>query len=78
MNYIFLLWLSILTYIVWKSNKLTIQKIKALLQGHSALWWALKSKNVINIEDWKEGQKIAKGEKMGDMSLKDFIDLDKK
>lgn len=77
MEYIIAILLISTIYYVWRSNKSTDRKINALLHGHSALFWALKNKKIIDMQDWKEGNKIARGQKSGPMSLKDFIDLNK-
>jgi len=70
-------WLVALTVYIWYSNKSMQKKITVLLYGHSALFWALKNKKVIDMTDWKEANTVASGGKSGDMSLKDFIDLEK-
>jgi hypothetical protein len=77
MQALIVVWLFALTVYVWYSNQSMRNKVKALLHGHSALFWALKNKKLIDMDDWKEGNKVAKGEKAGDMSLRDFIDLSK-
>jgi len=77
MEYVIAILLIATVYYVWQSNKATDEKIKILWRGHSALFWALKNKKIIDMQDWKEGNKIARGEKSNLMSLKDFVDLDK-
>lgn len=77
MNYITSILLVATIIYVWQSNKSTNQKINALLHGHTALFWALKNKNLIDMKDWKEGNKVARGDKSGNMTLKDFMDLQK-
>lgn len=74
MEYIIAILLIATIYYIWHSNKSTDEKIKALLRGHSALFWTLKNKKIIDMQDWKEGNKIARGEKNNPMSLKDFVD----
>lgn len=75
---IILIILFIITiFYIWRSNKSINNKIKAIFYGHSALFWALKNKGIIDMKDWKEGNKIARGQKPGPMSLNDFMDLNK-
>lgn len=77
MEYIVAIILIAIIYYVWQTKKSTDEKIKAILYRHTALFWALKNKKLIDMQDWKEGNKIARGEKTGPMSLKDFMDFDK-
>lgn len=72
-----LIWLTGLTVYVFSSNRSIQKNTKAILHAHSALFWALKNKKVLNVEDLKEGNRVVRGEKMGDMSLNDFIDMQK-
>jgi len=70
-----IVWLIVLTVYVVLSNKATQNKIASLLRGHSTLFWALKNKKVIDVADLKDGGAVVRGEKMGNLSLKDFMDV---
>ena len=77
MQYIIYILFAILIYIAWHSFKLLDKKINLVNKHHSALFWALKKKGLIDINEYKEGQKMASGKKMPLMRIKDFMDLNK-
>lgn len=69
MEIILIIIVIILIFIVRGLSK----KISFLTRDISAIFWALKSKKVIDIKDLEYGRKVAKGEKMTPLSLKDFM-----
>jgi hypothetical protein len=69
MQVIIVSWLIVLTVYVLLFNRTIQKKLMILLHGHSALFWVMKKKKIIDINDWKEDNAVARGEKMSDMSL---------
>ena len=73
MEVILFILVIILIFVIHNLNK----KINFLLNNISGLFWALKNKKILDLKDMEEGRKIAKGEKMAPLSLKDFMSKEK-
>lgn len=77
MQYIIYILLAIIIYVAWQLFKLQDEKIEAIKRQNNAIFWALKKKGILDMKEFKEGMKIAKGEKAQPIGLKDFMDLNK-
>lgn len=78
MNYLIIFWLAILTwFLLHSSSDKEVQKNHSyLLRKLNATLLRLREKKIFVDEDLKEIDKIAKGEKMLPLQLKDFLDLE--